>query len=253
MNRLMRFLDPVFGVALAATLAMLVVTAWPTAAAGADRVAGNGESATESRSPGDFVALRIHAVDVVVRHGAPVTVTVQADRNLLALLETRVEDGPDGRTLVVGWQRGLSVRTQVPPRVTVTAPALAALMVAGSGDLLGERLQGARLAVRVEGSGDVRLKEVATDELSLSIRGSGDIHADGRAPRLSVSIAGSGDVKTDGLQADDVSVSIAGSGDASVRAERSLTVSIAGSGDVIYSGAAVPKKSIAGSGSVTRR
>lgn len=253
MTRWIRFLDPVFGVALAATLAMLVITAWPTAASAAERVVGNGDAASETRSPGDFVALRIDAVDVVVRPGAPAAVTVQADRNLLALLVTRVEDGPDGRTLVVGWQRGSSVKTQVRPSVTVTAPALATLVVAGSGDLQAERLQGARLAVRVEGSGGVRLTQVAADALSLSVKGSGDIRADGRAQRLSVSIAGSGDVKTDGLPADEVSVGIAGSGDASVHAERSLTVSIAGSGDVVYSGAATLKQSIAGSGSVTRR
>lgn len=253
MNRLLRFLDPVFGVALAAALAMVVITAWPLTASAAERTVGSGESATDVRSLAEFSALRVTGVDVRVRSGDARSATVQADRNLLPLLETRIEDGRDGKTLVVGWQRGSSVKTQVRPQVTLTLPTLAALAVVGSGDVKVEPLKVARLAVRVEGSGDIQFDGLTADELSLSIGGSGDIQATGRAPRLSVSIAGSGDVKTDGLKADEVSVSIAGSGDAAVNAERTLSVSIAGAGDVVYTGAAVLKKSVAGSGSVTRR
>lgn len=253
MNRLMRWLDPLFGVALVAALSMVVLTAWPGAAQAADRVLGSGEPATELRPVGDFDALRTSSIKVLVRQGTTPSVSVRADRNLLPLLETVVEDGANGKTLKLRWKRGYDIQSKVVPEVTVVVVRLQALMVSGSGDIVAERLQQAKLLVRVEGSGDVKLDGLSADELKVEIKGSGDAQASGRASRLSVSIAGSGDVQTADLKADDVVVSIAGSGDASVFADKTLAVSIAGSGDVVYSGNAVVKQSVVGSGSVGRR
>jgi hypothetical protein len=216
-------------------------------------VAGDGVSATEQRTVPDFTAVMTQHLRVLVRQGSPASVTVQGDRNLLAQLESVVEDGAQGKTLVLRWKPGIRLNPRLNPTITVVAPAVGALLVAGSGDIVGEQLKSARLLAQVDGSGDVRLNGVGADELSLAVKGSGDIVASGQAARLAVSIAGSGDVKTGQLKADEVSVGITGSGDASVHAERTLTVSIAGSGDVVYTGNATLKKSIAGSGSVTHR
>lgn len=254
MNRLFRVLDPVFGLALVAALLMVLLTAWPAAAQAADRLVGNGEAATEQRALGEIDAVLTQGPRLVVRQGDSPGIAVLADRNLLAQLETVVERSPYGaRTLVVRWQRGSSVKTQVVPVVTVVAPRLAAMVVSGGGDLVAEPYKTAKLLAKVSGSGDLRLNQVAADELRLEVQGSGDLVASGQATQLAIAIAGSGDVKTDGLKADDVKVSIAGSGDARVRAERTLAVSIAGSGDVVYSGNATLSQSVAGSGSVTRR
>ena len=75
MNRLFRYLDPIFGLALAASLLMVVITAWPGVAIAASRADGNGDRATEQRTPGDFVAVRTNGVDVVVRPALAASVT----------------------------------------------------------------------------------------------------------------------------------------------------------------------------------
>lgn len=253
MNRLMRWLDPLFGVVLLAALSMVVLTAWPGAAQAADRVLGSGESATEQRTVGDFDALQTSSIQVLLHQGATPSVSVQADRNLLPLLETVVEDGAQGKVLKLRWKRGSDIQTKVGPLVTVVVVRLQALTVSGSGDIVAEQLQQPKLLARVEGSGDMKLTGLVADELTIEIKGSGDVQASGRASRLSVSIAGSGDVQAADLKADDVAVSIAGSGDASVFADKTLAVNIAGSGDVVYGGNPVVKKSVAGSGSVGRR
>lgn len=247
-RRPLRWLDPQLGTALAAALVMVLATALPGTALAAAWVVGNGQAATEQRQLAEFDSVQTDGPTVLVRQGAVAAVTVQADANLLPLLETVVE----GRRLVLRWQRGTSIRTSVKPLVTVTAVKLTGLEVRGSGDLAGEGLRSPALAVRVSGSGDLRLSDLVTDELSVSVHGSGDVLASGSATRLAISIAGSGDVKTRGLKAEVVSVRIAGSGDADVQAQRTLDVAIAGSGDVVYSGAATVKKVIAGSGSVTQ-
>lgn len=253
MTRWLRWLDSIFGLALATSLLMVAVTVWPGVALAAERLAGDGEVATEPRSVADFEALLTQGPSVVVRQGGANAISVKADRNLLPLLETVVEDTRLGRTLVVRWKRGASVRTRVEPVVTVTAARLSALVVSGSGDIAGDALRLPRLSARVEGSGDIRLSALVVDELKLAVAGSGDLSASGQASRLAISIAGSGDVKADALRSDEVSVDIAGSGDASVHAEKRLSVSIAGSGDVVYRGNATLAKSVAGSGEVTKR
>lgn len=254
MNRLLRHLDPLFGLALAAALLMVLITAWPGTARAADRVAGPGDTVSEPRPVPAFDAVLSEGLRVLVRQGPATAVSVTAPRHLLPLLETVVEDGLFGpRTLVLRWKRGAKVKTPIEPVVTVVAPRIQALAVRGGGDVVADPLQVDKLQAKVSGSGDIRLDGLRADELSLEVKGAGDIVASGRVTRLVVGIAGSGDVKTDALQADEVRVNVAGSGDVSVQAVRSLTVSIAGSGDVVYSGNPSVSQSIAGSGSVTRR
>lgn len=253
MNRLLRWLDPIFGLALVAALLMVVITAWPGAAVAADGQTGNGDAATEQRSLADIDAVQTLGPRVVVRQGAANALTVRADRNLLPLIETVVVGSGQGQTLVVRWKRGALIRTRVQPEVTVTVVQLSALLVSGSGDLVAGPFKLPRLSARVEGSGDVALEGLAVDELKLAVIGSGDIVASGQATRLTVSVAGSGDIDAGTLKSDDVSVSVAGSGDVTVSADRTLAVSIAGSGDVLYSGNAKVTKNVAGSGEVIRR
>ena len=248
-TRLLHWLDPLFALTLAASLMMVAITAWPGSAQAAD-------TTTEARSTGDFEAVQTLGPTVRLRQGTGTSVSVTADRNLLPLLETVVEDSRMGKTLVVRWKRGTRVSiwsSRDEPVVTIVAPRITGLLVSGSGDIVADGLTPPSLSARIEGSGDIRLTGVATDALALAVAGSGDISAAGRATRLAASVAGSGDIRADSLAADVVDVNIAGSGDVKVQADKTLQVNIAGSGDVVYAGNPTVRQSILGSGSVTRR
>jgi hypothetical protein len=215
--------------------------------------AGSGRTATETRSVAEFQAITVAgSMDVVVRQGAQ-QVQVQADDNLLPLLETSVESSRSGATLVVRWKRGENVYARSKVLLTVSVPKLSALVASGSGDFQVEAFSTPALLVSLSGSGDAKLNGLNTDDLSIRISGSGDVSGKGSATKLSVNIAGSGDVHLADLRADDVDVQIAGSGDALVNAQKTLNVRIAGSGDVTYVGNAALKSKVAGSGSVSRR
>ncbi len=210
--------------------------------------------ASEVRPISDFQAVSLHgAIDLVIRQGKQEGVEVMAEADLLALLQTVVETGPQGKTLVVRWKRGERIRSHKTSRVVVTVVRLESLALEGAGDARIEGLTTPRLSLSVSGSGDVQVQSLVSDELAIRIAGCGDVTAQGRAQRLRVSIAGSGDVRTDDLVADDVEVSIAGSGDATVQAQKTLVAKVAGSGDVRYRGNANLKSFIAGSGSVSKQ
>ena len=247
LSRLLRWLDPLLALSLTGALVMVAITAWPGRAQAADTL-------TEARSVADFEAVQTLGPAVRVRQGAAASVSVRADSKLLPLLETVVEDGRMGKTLVVRWKRGVSVWASPGEAVvTVVAPRLGGLLVSGSGDIQADGLTSPALRASVEGSGDIRLVGLVSDALSLAVAGSGDISASGRTTRLQTSVAGSGDIRAAGLAADVVDVHIAGSGDVQVQADKTLAVSIVGSGDLVYAGNPTLKQSILGSGSVTRR
>jgi len=239
---------------------------WPAAARAADALPP-GAFVTETRTVPEFRAVALEgSVDLLVRQG-PQQVQVTAGDPQLPRLETFVQDGKDGPTLVVRWKResrglrwlwdwswfGKGGHRSPAVLVTVTVPNLSAVRAAGSGDIEFERFETPALTLSMSGSGDARLRSLTTTDLEVSISGSGDLAGTGSASKLTLSIAGSGDARLANLRADDVEVRIAGSGDAAVNAQKSLTVSIAGSGDVSYSGNPMLKSSVAGSGSISRR
>jgi len=212
-------------------------------------VTGSGTIKSETRAVSGFsgVALSLDA-SVQIQQGAAEGVTVEADDNLLPLIETVVEGGilkirPATRN------GSLSSRHL---KIVVRAKTIDRLSIAGSGDIYAETLKTAKLNASIAGAGDLRIKSLDTDALGVKIAGSGDFDAAGRAASLHASIAGSGDVKAARLEAKDVEVSIAGSGDANVWARETLKVKVAGSGDVKYYGDAALQKSVVGSGEIKR-
>ena len=215
---------------------------------------GSGRSASETRNVAEFQAITLSgAMDLVVRQGAQQQVQVQADDNLLPLLETLVETTKQGSTLVVRWKRGEGLRYRSKVLVTVVVPKLTAVGSSGSGDIRVETFNTPALQVSLSGAGDAKLDGLTTDDLAVRISGSGNVVGKGAATRLAVSISGSGDVALADMRSDDVAIRIAGSGNVAVNAQKTLSVNIAGSGDVSYMGNAALTSKIAGSGSVKKK
>lgn len=209
---------------------------------------GNGVRRTESRNLSGFTGIAMSVPgQLELRLGPSESVTLEADENILPLIETTVTRG----TLEIRVQRGQEIAPQV-LRIVVQARQIDSLALAGSGSIRGDGLKSPSLKIDIGGSGDLVLEHADVDELGISVGGSGNAKLGGKARALKISIAGSGSVAGTALQADDARVSIAGSGSATVSARTSLRVSIAGSGSVRYQGDPKLERSIAGSGDVQR-
>jgi len=217
-------------------------------AAASTTVRGNGVKRSEARNLTGFSGI-VMAVpgQLQVRLGAAESVTVEADENILPLIETTVSGG----TLRIRVAPGQNIEAGT-LRIVVQAMQLDRLALAGSGSIAGDGLKGARLKVDLSGSGDLDLQRSEIDELTVAVSGSSNVRLAGKARALKVSLAGSGNLVADALRADDARISIAGAGVATVSARSSLNVSIAGSGTVRYQGDPKVERSIAGSGDVRR-
>lgn len=193
---------------------------------------GSGDAATQTRDVAAFRELRLNSsAELSVEIGAPQSISVTADDNLVDDLVTEVRDG----VLHIGPRPGASLRFRVEPRVVVRVPSLEAMHICGSGDAL---------VAGVGGGGE--------SSFAIGLEGSGNVTASGTIERLSLAISGSGDAELMALSASHVIVAIQGSGNARLFASQTLTGAINGSGDVEYRGGARATTSINGSGSVQR-
>ena len=142
------------------------------------------------------------SIDLQVSQGATRSVQVQADDNLLPLLETTVETRRAHAEC--GWKRGENIYHGPRYGEGRHAPDRAVRCGLGRHRLPPLRHPALRLAWRARAMRGW-LACAPTSWLS-RISGSGDVGGSGKATQLKVSIAGSGDVELADLKADDVSV-----------------------------------------------
>ena len=215
-----------------------------------EHVEGSGSIKRQARQVQHFTGVALELPGrLELRTGSAEGVTVEADDNLLPLIETVVEDG----TLKVRpSKRNLNLRSRN-MKIVVTARQVDRLSLGGSGTIDADALRGQRLQFDLGGSGKINVRNIEGESVSVTLGGSGEFRADGgTARKLSVSIGGSGDVDLGKVQTNDASISVGGSGDVTVWAKDALSLTIAGSGDVNYYGDPRVSKSIAGSGDARR-
>ena len=190
-------------------------------------IQGSGIAAAQTRTVAGFSRLDLtgsNNVTVVV--GAPQSVVVRADSNLISHVTTQVVGG----TLVIG-DTG-SFTTRAPMSVEVSVPSLTRLNLSGDGQISVTGINVPRLAVTVSGSGL--------------------LSAAGTATQLDVTLSGDGQAQLFQLTARDVHAVVTGSGLIQVNATTSLDAAVPGTGAIVYSGNPPQvTTSVTGTGAVT--
>jgi hypothetical protein len=191
-------------------------------------IQGSGKVTSETRNVSGFTGIDLRgSPDVDVAFGEPEAVVVEAEDNIVPLIETKVENNQ----LVIGLKNNTSISTTKPIRVHVTMKSLDAITLGGSGSVTASNLNG--------------------DAIKLDLSGSGNINLSGTVQSANITLGGSGNVTCDQLKANSVKVEVSGSGNAKVYASDSLEARISGSGSIHYSGnPAQISKNDTGSGSI---
>jgi hypothetical protein len=214
-----------------------------------ETVEGSGNIKRQVREVGHFSGIAMAlAGKVDVRRGDREGLTIEADDNLLPLIETVVEDG----TLKIRNKRGSNLRTKN-LKVIVQARELDRLALGGSGTIDADRVNGTRVQFDIGGSGAINVGKVEGERIVANIGGRGDLKTQGGTARtVSISIGGMGNVDLAHVHTDSANVTVAGSGNATLWVRDSLSLTIAGSGDINYYGDPQVSKSVLGSGDVRR-
>jgi hypothetical protein len=188
---------------------------------------GSGVPATQARDVAAFTSVELAGSNnVVIRAGEKPSVVVRADDNLLGRVTTEVQSGK----LVIANTPG-TLTTKSPMSVAVNVPALSALTLTGSGNIV--------------------VNGIETESLKVTLPGSGTLTASGTATRLDVTVSGSGMVQFTQLVANDVRAVVSGSGSIFITATKSLDASVSGDGAILYAGNPQDvTKSVTGTGAI---
>jgi hypothetical protein len=209
---------------------------------------GSGTVTRETRELRPFRAVELRCQgDLTLEQGDPRGIEIEAEDNILPLIETFTE----GDCLVIRFERGLRrIRPTRPIRFRTATPELRAVEVSGSGSVYAPSVVTDALDLEVSGSGRLAVDALGAPALDTRISGSGHVHLEGSVDRQQIRISGSGDYRAAALDSRLASAAISGSGSASVRVREQLDADISGSGSVRYIGQPEVHARTSGSGRV---
>lgn len=216
--------------------------------AGCTVVTGSGRIVSEEREVSGFHAVALTGSGVVtVQQGDEESLVIEADDNILSLIETEVRDG----TLSLGLKPGTTiVNTSRPIRYLVTLPNLNEVVISGSGTVNVDRVVDERFAATISGSGEMNVDSLTAANVRITISGSGDVSVAGAAETQDIRVSGSGNYLAGDLAGQSADVNISGSGDATIWVAESLDITVSGSGDISYYGNPRVDQQATGSGRV---
>jgi hypothetical protein len=238
----------VLGIALAGVAAW---TAAPSVAAAKCKPAP-ADLQVQSRPVGSFREIDMTApAELVIKQGARESVTVRADRRLIADIDVAVRGG----RLHLDLDRDRKFddddcMNEITFEVTVVS--LSEIEVSGAGEVRIGALSGKRLTLDLGGATDVKIGRLAMDELNVGVSGAGSVRVAGQAARQIVRISGTGSYHGDGLVGDSATITISGTGSARVNAGKDLDATISGIGEIRYLGNPRIRRSISGMGTLSQ-
>lgn len=199
---------------------------------------------SETRKVSGFDQISLHAQrynELVIKQGEQESLTIEAPRDILKRIETRVSQGRLSISLKGSWQDkvrdtvGTSL-TRPTIRYRVTVKNLTRLEVVSSGRFGIGRLETERLTVVFKGAGELVLGALKAKWLDVDFPGAGKIEVAGQVTEQTVTLSGAGEYAAPKLSSQKASVTINGLGQAAVWAEEELNVTIRGAGRVSYYG-----------------
>lgn len=209
----------------APALVLLVLLMSTTGCGDVVETRGSGNVITETREVSGFDEIVLAGSgEVVVDIDGTESVVIEAEDNLMPLIETEVRNG----RLELGMKSSASITKEI--RYTISAIALEGLSIAGSGKIIATNLEPPAFAA--------------------DISGSGQIVASGTTADLFVEISGSGVFAGENLVSETGRAKVSGSGIAVVHVTGELDATVSGSGRVEYLGSPTLDKSVSGSGEV---
>jgi hypothetical protein len=172
---------------------------------------GSGVSATDRRDLSPFATVELAGTNAVVIHvGAPQSVEVTGDDNLVGRITTTVTEG----RLVIG-DTG-SFTTKAPMRVAVSMPSLEGVELSGDGAVTVEGVTGAAFDARLAGDGTVVVA--------------------GTARLVHAVLTGDGTLDLHDLSAIDGTARLGGTGTIRINATATLDANLSGTGTILYRG-----------------
>jgi len=216
-------------------------------AASCSHIEGSGNIVTEKRQTGDFKGISVGgSFEVELRSGPVTSVEVEADDNLIKLIETRVS----GDMLKIETRDHFSINDGH-YKVYITAPEIRKIKSSGAANVkaLDVLKSDSKISLDASGAGNIKA-EVDAPEVETEASGAGNVEVTGRTKGYTARASGSGNIKSSKLLSENTDAEASGAGSVHVHASVNLKANASGAGSVYYRGGGSVNKSVSGAGSV---
>ncbi len=230
------------------SLILVLVCTSLLAGCGGPVVDGDGVLTTEQRSVAKFQRIDLSLpADVTVRQGPAPAVQLEADKNLLPLIETELV----GTTLQIKAKGNIGSNKGI--RLQLTMPDLRGIIVSGPGGVVVQDIfSPTDITLEASGPGNIT-GQFITGQVEAEVSGPGTITLRGSADNLSADVSGPGNIYADAMAAKRVKATVSGPGNISCQVQDELQAEVSGPGDISYKGnPAKLSQDVSGPGSVKK-
>jgi len=208
---------------------------------------GNGDVQNEKRAVTSFNKIDISGgFEVLINQGNKEKVEIEADENLINLIETEVKKN----TLYISSKEPIGSAESLKLYITTVnlndIGASGAINLTNKGTYKSENLE-----IEISGAADIDLN-LEVENLVMDMSGASETTLTGSANNLDIEISGAGDLDAKKLKTKNTNINISGAGSAIVNVKKKLKVDVSGAGSVQYKGNPKIEESISGAGSVTK-
>lgn len=232
---------------ITASILLLFITLSSSGCMYLNGVDGNGHVVTENRDVSSFDAIKVGgAFNVILTQGNSEALTIEADENLLPLIETRVKGG----TLVISTKE--NIRDAKELNIYITFNKIRKLNFSGACDVKSKGvLSFSTLDFDASGASEIKL-ELNADKMTCDYSGASEIEFSGTAGVCEIQISGAAELKAYDLECEEMELDLSGAADAKVNVTKSLRVEASGAASVRYKGNPSIDQRVSGAGSVQK-
>lgn len=211
-------------------------------------VEGNGNIVKVERDISSVDQLKVSGgFSVVLSQSENESLWVEADENLIDLIDTRIISG----VLDISSKESISGSRDIV--IYLTVKDLSEIDISGAVEISSEQeLNFDEISISGSGASTVNLTLMA-DTLTADMSGANDINLDGRAENFIARLSGASDLSAFDFEVNHLNIKVTGAGDARVTARETLRVSISGAGSVTYQGDPQIEQEINGAGSLRKK
>lgn len=214
-----------------------------------NQISGSGNMITENRLTGDFTGVAAGgAFDVELKNGSVTEVKVEADDNIIGLIETKVS----GNVLKIFSKNGTSLNNGH-VKVYVTAPEINEIKSSGAASVIIKNILKSNDKITLEASGAAAIKgEADAPDIDAEASGAANIELSGRTKNYKAAASGSATIKTDNLMSETTKVHASGAATAHVYASIMLDADADGAATIHYTGAASVSQKTSGAANIKK-
>ncbi len=211
-------------------------------------IKGNGNIVKETREVSSFDGIKVGgAFNVYLTQSNTESLTIEADENLMAIIETEVR----GNTLVISTRE--NIRGSEELNIFISFKDIDKLDISGACNLESEgMLNFSTLKFEASGASEIDL-QLTADKLSCDYSGASDIEFSGKVKECYIEISGAAELKAFDLETDEMELRVSGAADAKVNASKYLKINASGAASVQYKGNPNIDQHTSGASSIRKR